>query len=306
MSAQMIMSTNRTGPRPRVQEGYFPVPGAQLYFREIGSGRPLVILHGGPDFNHNYLLPDLDRLASAFHLIYYDQRGRGKSSPRVAPDTVTIGSEVDDIDRLRQYFGLDKIAILGHSWGSLVALEYATCHPDRVSHLILLNTAPASHADLLRFREQRNASEAPALAKMRAISDAPEYAEGDIEIEAEYYRAHFSKALRRPDHLETVVRRLRSHFKPEDVVKARSIEGRLYAQTWLSRDYDLLVRLRNLRLPTLIIHGDHDLIPLECARNVAEAVSGSRLVVLRDCGHFAFLEQPAAVLDAIVAFLPQC
>jgi proline iminopeptidase len=118
-----------------VREGYFPVQGAKLYFREIGNGRPLVILHGGPDFNHNYLLPDLDRLAGAFRLIYYDQRGRGKSSPRVAPETVTIGSEVDDIDRLRQYFGLDQIAILGHSWGSLVALEYATCHPDRVSHL---------------------------------------------------------------------------------------------------------------------------------------------------------------------------
>jgi proline iminopeptidase len=187
-----------------------------------------------------------------------------------------------------------------------VALEYATCHPDRVTHLILLNTAPVSHADLLRFRAERKASDAPGLAKMRAISDAPEYAEGDIEIEAEYYRAHFGKALRRPDQLETVVRRLRSHFKPEDIVKARAIEGRLYAQTWLSREYDLLVRLRNLCLPTLIIHGDHDLIPLECARNVAEAMSGSRLVVLSDCGHFAYLEQPAAVLDAIVAFLPQC
>ncbi len=300
-----VMPTHRTCDQPRVHEGYFPVPGAQLYFREIGNGRPLVILHGGPDFNHNYLLPDLDRLSCAFRLIYYDQRGRGKSSPGVAPEAVTIESEVDDLDRLRQFFGLDAIAVLGHSWGGLLALEYATRHPDQVSRLILLNSAPASHADLLRFREQRQAAEASSLAKMRAIAERPEYVDGDIETDAEYYRVHFSKALRRPDHLESVIRRLRSHFKPEDIVKARAIEDRLYAQTWLSPEYDLLARFRELNLPTLAIHGDHDFVPLECARNVAEAGSRSRLVVLSDCGHFAYLERPAEVLNAIVDFLPQ-
>jgi proline iminopeptidase len=226
------MSTDRTGDELRVHEGYFPVPGAQLYFREIGNGPPLVILHGGPDFNHNYLLPDLDRLSSAFHLIYYDQRGRGKSSRGVAPEAVDINSEVHDLDRLRQYFGLGEIAVLGHSWGCVLAMEYATCHSDRVSHLILLNTAPASHADLLHFRQQRQAAEATSLAKMRAIANTREYAEGDIETDVEYYRVHFSETLRRSDQLESVVRRLRSHFTPKDIVKARAIEDRLYAQTW--------------------------------------------------------------------------
>jgi pimeloyl-ACP methyl ester carboxylesterase len=132
-----------------------------------------------------------------------------------------------------------------------------------------------------------------------------QYADGDIEADAEYYRAHFSKAFRRPDQLENVVRRLRSHFTPEDIVKARAIEDRLYAQTWLAFDYDVLARLRKLNVPTLIIHSDHDFIPLECARNVADAMSGSRLVVLSDCGHFAFLERRAEVFDAIVDFVPQ-
>ena len=301
------MPTDRAGDQPHVHEGVFPVPGAHLYFREVGDGcPPLVILHGGPDFNHNYLLPELDRLASVYRLIYYDQRGRGKSSGTVAPETVNIKSEVDDVDRLRQYFGLGTIALLGHSWGCVLAMEYATCHPDHTSHLVLLNTAPASHADLLRFREQRQAAEATILAKMRSIADTPEYADGDVETEAEYYRAHFSNALFHADHLESIVRRLRSHFMPEDVVKARAIEVRLYAQTWLSPEYDLLARLRKLRVPTLVIHGDHDLVPLECARSVAEAVAGSRLVVLSDCGHFAYLERPAEVLNAIVHFLAPC
>ena len=289
-----------------MREGYFPVRGARLYFREVGTGRPpLVVLHGGPDFNHNYLLPELDRLSSAFRLIYYDQRGRGRSSRGVAPGAVDIGSEIDDIDSLGRYFGLDTLALLGHSWGGVLAMEYATSHADRVSHLILMNSAPASHGDLVRFREQRLTADAATLAKMETIAKTPAYAEGDIDTEAEYYRAHFSTAVLRPDHLESVIRRLRVHFKPEDIVKARAIEDRLYAQTWRSPDYDLLARLRNVKLPTLVIHGDHDLIPQDCARNIAEAASGSRLVVLRECGHFAYLERPAEALDAIARFLAQ-
>jgi proline iminopeptidase len=302
-----MQPTDRAGDQTRVHEGFFPVPGAQLFFREVGNGHPpLVILHGGPDFNHNYLLPELDRLSRVFRLIYYDQRGRGKSSGTVVPEAVNIESEVDDLDRLRQYFGLGTIAVLGHSWGCILAMEYATCHSDHTSHLVLLNTAPASHADLLRFREQRQAAEAITLAKMRSIADTPEYANGDIETEAEYYRAHFSNALLQADHLESIIRRLRSHFKPKDILKARAIEDRLYAQTWLSPEYDLLARLGKLTVPTLIIHGDHDLIPLECASSVAEAVLGSRLVVLSDCGHFAYLERPTEVLNAIVHFLAPC
>src|SRR5438552_2198471 len=184
-----------------VRDGSVPVAGAQLYFREVGSGSPLVILHGGPDFNHNYLVPDLDRLSSALRLIYYDQRGRGKSSQGVSAEGVDIDSEVEDVDRLRQYFGLGEIAVLGHSWGGVLAMEYASRHRDRIFHLILLNAAPACHADLIRFRRQREATDVSTLANMRAIASTREYADGDIEADAEYYRAHFSKTLRRPDQL---------------------------------------------------------------------------------------------------------
>jgi proline iminopeptidase len=181
-------------------------------------------------------------------------------------------------------------------------MEYATRNPDRVSRLILMNTAPASHADRTRFREQRQASEAENLAKMRAIAATREYAEGEIEAEAEYYRAHFGTTLRQPDHLAGVISRLRSHFTPETILKARAIEDRLYTQTWLLPEYDLLTKLRQLRTPTLVIHGDHDFVPLECAKNVAEAVPGARLVVLNECGHFAYLERPTEVLNAIADY----
>jgi proline iminopeptidase len=152
------------------REYYVPAGGGRLYVREVGSGAPLIVLHGGPDFNHNYLLPEMDGLASAFRLIYYDQRGRGKSSLATLPADISIESEMADLERLRQHIGLESVALLGHSWGGLLAMEYATRHPERVSHPVLLNTAPASNADLLNFRNHRQAVEPDTLARMRAIA----------------------------------------------------------------------------------------------------------------------------------------
>ena len=296
--------TSMTGVEP-AREGYLPVRGAQLYFRDLGAGPSLVVLHGGPDFNHNYLLPELDRLSAAFRLIYYDQRGRGKSSRDVTPESVDLESEIDDLDKVREHFGLVIVALLGHSWGGLLAMEYATRHPERVSHLVLVNTAPASHADLLLLREQRRAEDPGSLAKKASIASTTAYANGELDAEAEYYRAHFSRTLGEASHLESIVGRLRSHFTPEDVLKARAIEERLYAQTWSLPEYDLVPRLRQLKMPLLLIHGDRDFVPLECARHIANAVPESRLVVLGECGHFSYLERPEEVCNEIVSLFTQ-
>ena len=124
-----------------------------LFCRELGDGHPIVVLHGGPDFDHCYFLPELDRLADSFHLVYYDQRGRGRSTAGVRPEDVTLRSELEDLDRVRSRFGLESVAVLGHSWGGVMAMEYAIRRPDRVSQLLLLNTGPASAGDWRRLRE---------------------------------------------------------------------------------------------------------------------------------------------------------
>ena len=287
----------------RAIEGFIAVPGARLYHRTVGSGTPLVVLHGGPDFNHHYLLPELDGLAGSSRLIYYDQRGRGKSSAGVAPEDVSIESEVDDLDRLRQHFGLETLPLLGHSWGCLVAMEYAARHPERVSHLVLMNPAPASHQDLLRFREHREATEADTLSRMRAIAQTPNYLAGDISAEAEYYRLHYRRAVRQAEFIEPIVARLRVHFGPEDILKARAIEVRLYEQTWNRPDYDLPRRLGGFTGAMLVLYGESDFIPLVCATHIAAAVTDARLVVLGESGHFAYLERPNEVRREIQSFL---
>ena len=273
-----------------------------LFCRDVGDGPPIVVVHGGPDFDHCYFLPELDRLADAFRLVYYDQRGRGRSAAGVRPEDVTLSSEIDDLDRVRSRFGLESVAVLGHSWGGVLAMEYAIRHPDRVSHLLLLDTGPASADDWRSFREGLARRRPADVDAMRAIASTDAYARGDLEAEAAYYRIHFRITVRRPDHLELLVARLRSNFTEQGVVLARAIEHRLYEDTSESADWDLFPALRRLGVPTLVLHGEDDFVPVEFAARIAEAVPGARLSVLPGCGHFTFLEAPEAVFDEISRF----
>jgi proline iminopeptidase len=283
--------------------GYIPVAGAELHYRDIGQGPPIIILHGGPSFDHHYLLPEMDRLADTFRLIYYDQRGRGKSAGTVQPAAISIQSEMDDLEALCAFFELESVALLGHSWGGLLAMEYAIRHPERVSHLILLNTAPASHDDCGLFQRERDAHDPDAVATLRALESRPGFAEGDdLEARAAYYRIYFRSTVRSPELLDGLIENLRENWTKESVLNAGAIGNQLWQETYESPGYDLLPALTQLRIPALVLHGDYDFVPVACATHVAEAIPLARLVVLPECGHFAYIEHPDAVRIALTDF----
>ena len=252
--------------------------GVRLHVREVGRGRPILVLHGGPGFDHEYFLPDLDRLADIGRLVYYDQRGCGRSFSGEMPGDISIETEMADLDHVRRWAGAASVALIGHSWGALLAMEYAIRSGEHVSHLVLLNPAPASHADNLALRDHLARSRSPRENKrMEALRSDPAYRAGDPGTEAEFNRIHFGRALRRPEHLDEILGRLRRAVTSEGIVVARAIESRLYEQTWLVESYNLLPQLRNLSIPTLVLHGDHDFIPLAVARHIADAIPGARL-----------------------------
>jgi proline iminopeptidase len=289
---------------PSAREAFLRTDNARLYLREIGSGRPIVLVHGGPDFDHELFLPEMDQLADLGRLLYYDQRGRGRSFSGETDDDVSIDSEVADLDRVRAWTRFESVALIGHSWGALLAMEYAVRHLDRVSHLVLMNSAPASRADLLAFRAHLARVRPPEVQeRMAALRSDPAYLAGDVAADAEYHRLHFANALRQPAQLESIIGRLRRAFTPAGIVAARAIEDRLYEETWQREDYDLLPHLRQLDIPTLVLHADQDSIPLELAHHIAQAIPGSRFLVLTYCGHFSYVEQPTAVHHAIAELL---
>ncbi|HET6983925.1 MAG TPA: alpha/beta fold hydrolase [Myxococcaceae bacterium] len=294
-----------TGGNPTAHAIRIPVGKASLYAREIGRGTPLVILHGGPDFDHRYLLPEMDRLADGYRLIFYDQRGRGASARDVLPRDVTLSSEVEDLDRVRRFFHLESMTLVGHSWGAVLALEYALKHPDRVARLILMNPGPASGADLAAFRAVYARKLGADLERQRAIVASPAYREGDPDTVAARYRLHFKPALARADDYERLMSRMKAAFVQqgrEGILEARAVEDQLMRETWASAGYDLLPKLGSLEIPTLAVAGDHDFFPPEVASHIAAAIPGARLVTLEGCGHFAYLECPGALRKAVDAF----
>lgn len=282
-----------------------PVDGTSLYVRAIGEGRPVIVLHGGPDFDHTYLLPEMDRLGDAFRLIYYDQRGRGRSAGSVQPEDVTLASDLDDLDAVRRHFGLDAPVLLGHSWGTVLALEYALRHPGRVSNLILMNPAPASAAGLALLRTSYLEKLGDEMDRQRAIMAGADYQAGDPEAVTARYRIHFKPALTRPEDYERLMSRMQAAFVrqgKDGIVKARAVEDRLMRDTWDAPGYDLLPRLRSLRIPALVITGADDFIPVEIAERIAGALPEARLVTLEHCGHFAYLECMGAARRALGEF----
>jgi proline iminopeptidase len=98
---------------PASREDFVAVKNAELYTRELGQGRPIIVIHGGPDFDHTYLLPDMDRLSDSYRLIYYDQRGRGRSRGELRLEEISIEQTIEDLEGLQDQLGLETVAILG-------------------------------------------------------------------------------------------------------------------------------------------------------------------------------------------------
>jgi proline iminopeptidase len=303
LTTPIIIAQEPSGLNAR--EGRVPAGNGSLYARDIGQGPPAIVLHGGPDFDTAYLLPTLDRLADIFRLVYYDQRGRGKSADGVQPDDVSLATDVEDIERVRQHFGLEAPTLLGHSWGTVLALEYALRYPTRVSRLILMNPAPASAADAALLRKAHTTQLGDQMERQRAIMTGRAYREADPDTVAERYRIHFAHALAKPEHYEALMRAMRAAFIAQGatgILKARAVEDRLMADTWQRPSYDLMPRLASLRIPTLVLWGDRDFIPREISEHLIGSLPQARLVTLVECGHFAYLECPADVRRALQDF----
>ena len=286
-------------------EARVPVGTTSLFARVVGSGRAVIVLHGGPDFDQSYFLPDLDQMKDGFRLIYYDQRGRGKSAEHVRPEDVTLLSDVDDLGRVSQYFRLDAPVLLGHSWGAVLALEYALRHPTRVSYLILMNPAPVSTSDVAVMRKAYRETLGVDLETQHKLIASAAYQRGDPDAVIARYRIHFEHALARVEDYEKLMARMQAGFIAQGkggIIEARAVEDQLMRDTWDVASYDLLPKLRDLRVPTLIIAGDHDFIPPAIAEHIAQSIPNAHLVTIKDCGHFAFLECAADVRNAIDKF----
>jgi proline iminopeptidase len=268
------------------------VRGVELFERRAGSGPPTVVLHGGPGADHAYLLPGFDRLARGRTLIYYDQRGGGRSPvPRDTP--VGWREQVEDLEALRVFWRLNQLVIAGYSWGALLALLYATEHPGRVARLALVSPAPvwrAARADYELRLAERNA--APDIQAERQRLQAGGLRERNVD---EYRRRMFELS---------VAGYFYDWHRAGDLTPFR-ITGRTQQDVWDSLgDFDLRPSLAALRVPILIVHGEDDPIPMQTVEELAR-LTGAALHRLPRCGHVPYVEAPEAFEAALDDFLPK-
>lgn len=268
-----------------------PIRGVELFERRIGHGPATVVLHGGPGAHHDYLLPGFDALAERRTLIYYDQRGGGRSA---VPRDVPVGwrEQVADLEALREAWGFERLCIAGYSWGGLLGLLYATEHPGRVERLALVSPAPAWHAARAAFeRRLAERTMAPALQDARAALRASGLRERDP---AAFQRRTFELSVAGYFH---------DPAKAADLTPFR-VTGRTQQEVWDSLgDYDLRPALERLRVPAIVLHGDDDPIPLDSAERVA-AVLSAPFHLLAECGHVPYVEAFGEFRRLLDGFLP--
>lgn len=277
------------------------VPGAQLHVEKVGAdGRqPLLLLHGGPGADSRYLRPQCDAFAALspcgqpLQLIYYDQRGAERSPLSEGEPPGDVATHVLDVERVRVFLEQPRLCLAGYSWGGLLALLYALAYPDKVERLILISPAPAHASGRVDMQENlRLAALRPSVQALR------------------------ERWLSNPDNLDPQVRRryqfalaVSGYFvDPEKALELTPfrVVQRVEDAIWRSlATYDLRDKLDLLRsIPSLVIHGEQDVIPIHTAQETAMRM-GASFVALPSCGHVPYVEQPTAFWDAICAWLAQ-
>jgi proline-specific peptidase len=270
------------------------VRGISLNVKVIGRGYPLVLMHGGPGADFHTML-SLKPLANQFTLVFYDHRCNGHSTG-AAVETMTMENLTADADALRQALGFEKWAVLGHSFGGYVALEYALRYPDKLSHLLLINSGGDyrwARENAAKVLEQRGFS--PELVEL-----ARRHLSGEIEPRemmptlmklGKAYTPHLSP--RQLPH--SIINGLLTKLQPEAMI---------FGETQVLRNWNVMDRLPEIHVPTMVLAGREDFIyPPESQEQLVAAIPNARLEFIDQAGHSPHLEQPGKVIDLIRDFL---
>jgi proline iminopeptidase len=255
----------------------------------------LLLLHGGPGASHDYLLPQMLVLADDHRLVTYDQRGGGRS--RTDDDRAPLGwqDQVADVARVAEELGVAPLDIVGYSWGALLAMLYAIeAAAGRAgpvpARLALLDPAPANRAWRGEFEAE--------FARRQA---SPEVVTLRDELQRSGLRERSPDEYRQRTFELSVAGYFADPRRAHDLTPFR-VTGRVQQSIWSSLgDYDILPALESVRVPTLVVHGRQDPIPLASSQAAARAL-GASCVVLDDCGHVPYVEQPERLFDALQRF----
>ena len=270
------------------------INGTELFVTVKGNGEPLVVLHGGPGLNQSYFQPYLDALEKNFKVIYYDQRASGKSATP-PPDSISMSFFIKDLEGIRKAFSIKRLNILAHSWGAVVAAHYALNYPRQIKKMILSNPAMLSREydeEAARLSQKKTTHE-------DSVKRAELMGAGPMDINK--YEAFFIMSFQSSAYDRKNLNALNLNL-PENFPDANKA---LF--TGLTKDpaqnMNLYDDLRSLKAPTLIIHGQADIIPLRSIDRLKGSLPNSQLLIFSESGHFPFVEETERFNYVVQTFL---
>jgi proline iminopeptidase len=279
-----------------IEDGYADVNGINLYYKIIGKGDPVVILHGGPGFDHNSII-QFKELADDYRVIFYDQRASGNSSGAADSASITVNNFVEDLEGLRRHLKLGKINVIGFSWGATLAMCYAIKYHDNIKSLVIVSTGGGSKD---YFNEYFNTLKERTLEEDRKIMGEIEQSESfknqETKIVQEYWRLIMKPFFKD----KSLVNQVDMTFG-KNTTKNQAAIGKFLMDDL--GDYDIHNELEVIDCSTLIVYGTYDAFPCEGAYKVYKHIPSSKLVIFEDAGHFMYIDAHDRFFPLIRRFL---
>lgn len=314
-SASASFAQARHAVEPRavypIEEGYVDAHGVMIYYTTIGRGAPLLIVHGGPGASHDYFLPYLLPLARTNKLIFIDERGSGRSEKLEDVKQYTVEKMADDVEAVRVELGLGKISLLGHSYGGVLAQAYALKYSEHLSHLVLASTF-ASTREMNQVLAKIKSQMPPGkLALANALEKAGLFGKGATWERGRYSETYATLAWGDGYFPKLYGARPDANYDPQ--AQDTTTAWDLYREMWGSHgefvidgnlsSVEYLDKLSTIKVPTLIMAGDHDECDPSMSKEMNAKIAGSKLVILPDSGHMAFVDQPNLWNKSVAEFV---
>ncbi|QJR34469.1 alpha/beta fold hydrolase [Gemmatimonas groenlandica] len=290
------------------REGYVTVPdGARLFYRVAGSGTDtLVAIHGGPGVDLESIAGDFTPLTARHTVIFYDQRGAGRSTLPADTTTLSATQQIADLEAVRMHFGIDRLTLIAHSYGPLLAATYAIAHPEHMRRMILMGPVPPRRGEFwARFAKNSAARMDSTLRRQSAEANRRlQRATTDDEIRSacrDYWRAAMVPRLAEPARTLPMIHSDLCASDARGIRFGLTTTNRLVMGSY--GDWDIRPQLRTLRVPTLVIHGEQEAIPMDLVEEWVSSLPNATLVRVPRAAHFAYAERPDVVWPAVEAFL---
>ena len=276
--------------------GYFMNKGARIYYETIGKGDPIIFLHGGPGLNHTYLMPWFNALSKTHTLVFFDQRACGRSAKNILKSDVTLQNTIDDIDALRKMLKMDKVTVIAHSFGCLLAVKYAEDYARNVKSIILLNPVPLSkeYEKANQELEEKNTDESTKK-KVDSIIHTAAFKSGNPAAYADLYKQSFKPVFHDKKFSEKFSITMEAGVDTDRL--------KLFNMTPELTDYNFYYKLNTIECPVLIVNGKYDLIAIDSQLRIKKGINNCEWMVMNKSGHFPFIEQQDKLMYLINDFL---